>query len=70
MRDAGMPLDNMANTCQIFLGTRVACAQCHNHPFDDYHQSDFYEMAAYTVRRPDPRRPEGNHHGSQRHEAA
>lgn len=49
MRDAGMPLDNMANTCQVFLGTRVACAQCHNHPFDDYAQRDFYEMAAYTV---------------------
>ncbi len=48
MRDAGMPLDNMANTCQVFLGTRVACAQCHNHPFDDYKQRDFYEMAAYT----------------------
>ncbi|MGI8601835.1 MAG: DUF1549 domain-containing protein [Verrucomicrobiales bacterium] len=49
MRDAGMPLDNMANTCQIFLGTRVACAQCHDHPFDEYHQRDFYEMAAYTT---------------------
>jgi len=49
MRDAGMPLDNMANTTQIFLGSRVACAQCHNHPFDDYKQRDFYEMAAYTV---------------------
>ena len=49
MRDAGMPLDNMANTTQIFLGSRVACAQCHDHPFDQYKQRDFYEMAAYTT---------------------
>lgn len=49
MRDSGMPLDSMANTCQVFLGTRVACAQCHDHPFDQYKQRDFYEMAAYTA---------------------
>lgn len=49
MRDSGMPLDSMANTTQIFLGTRVACAQCHDHPFDQYKQRDFYEMAAYTA---------------------
>ena len=48
MRDAGMPLDNMSNTVQVFLGSRVACAQCHNHPFDAYNQRDYYEMAAYT----------------------
>ena len=48
LRDAGMPLDNMSNTTQIFLGTRLACAQCHNHPFDKWTQKDYYEMAAYT----------------------
>jgi hypothetical protein len=49
LRDTGMPLDNMANTVQVFLGSRVACAQCHDHPFDEYSQKDFYEMAAYTA---------------------
>ncbi len=48
LRDAGMPLDNMSNTTQIFLGTRLACAQCHNHPFDKWTQKDYYEMAAFT----------------------
>lgn len=48
MRDAGMPLDNMSNTTQVFLGTQLVCAQCHNHPFDKWTQKEYYEMAAYT----------------------
>jgi hypothetical protein len=48
MRDRGMPLDNLANTARIFLGTRIECAQCHDHPFDKWTQMQFYEMAAFT----------------------
>ena len=48
MRDRGMPLDNMATTVQIFLGTRLECAQCHDHPFDKWTQKQFYEMAAFS----------------------
>lgn len=48
LRDDGMPLDNMANTVQVFLGTSLVCAQCHDHPFDKWSQLEFYEMAAYT----------------------
>ncbi|HAH45483.1 MAG TPA: hypothetical protein DCM07_11640, partial [Planctomycetaceae bacterium] len=44
----GMPLDNMNNTVRIFLGTRIGCAQCHDHPFDRWKQKEFYEMAAFT----------------------
>ena len=47
-RDSGMPLDNMNNTVRIFLGTRIGCAQCHDHPFDRWKQKEFYEMAAFT----------------------
>jgi len=47
-RDPEMPLDNMAITARIFLGTRIECAQCHNHPFDKWKQTDFYHLAAYT----------------------
>ena len=38
----------MANTVRVFLGTRLECAQCHDHPFDEWTQRQFYEMAAYT----------------------
>ena len=48
LRDRGMLADNMANTVRIFLGTRLECAQCHNHPFDKWTQLDFYRMAAFT----------------------
>jgi hypothetical protein len=48
MRDLGMPLDNLASTVRVFLGTRIECAQCHNHPFDQWTQKQFYQMAAFT----------------------
>jgi hypothetical protein len=48
VRDRGMPLDHMANTVRIFLGTRLECAQCHDHPFDTWTQMDFFHMAGYT----------------------
>jgi len=47
LRDSGMQLDNLANTLTVFLGTDVACAQCHDHPFADWTQRQFYEMAAF-----------------------
>jgi hypothetical protein len=48
LRDAGMALDNMSNSVRIFLGTRLECAQCHDHPFDKWTQMDYFKMAAYT----------------------
>ncbi len=48
IRDYNMPLDNMAVTTQIFLGTSMVCAQCHDHPFDKWSQLDYYQMAAHT----------------------
>jgi uncharacterized protein DUF1553/uncharacterized protein DUF1549 len=35
---------------QAFLGTRVACARCHNHPFDRWTQDDYYHFAAFFAR--------------------
>ena len=48
IRDRGMPLDNMSNTVRLFLGTRLECAQCHNHPFDKWTQMDYFKMAAFS----------------------
>jgi hypothetical protein len=48
MRDRGMPLDHLSAAVQVFLGTRIECAQCHNHPFDRWSQMEYYQMAAFT----------------------
>lgn len=48
IRDKGMQLDNMSNTMRLFLGTRMECAQCHDHPFDEWERMDFYQLAAFT----------------------
>lgn len=47
MRDENK-LDHLAYTVQVFLGTSIVCAQCHNHPFDKWSQMDYYGMAAFT----------------------
>jgi len=41
-------LDHLAYTVQVFLGTSIICAQCHDHPFDKWTQMDYYHMAAFT----------------------
>ncbi|MES2658922.1 MAG: PSD1 and planctomycete cytochrome C domain-containing protein [Verrucomicrobiota bacterium] len=35
------------NVAQIFMGTRIQCAQCHNHPFDRWTMDDYYSFAAF-----------------------
>ncbi len=37
-------------TAQVFLGVRVQCARCHNHPFDRWTQNDYHEWAAFFSR--------------------
>lgn len=34
------------SVAQAFLGTRIGCARCHNHPLERYTQDDFYHFAA------------------------
>ncbi|MFM7322687.1 MAG: DUF1549 and DUF1553 domain-containing protein, partial [Armatimonadota bacterium] len=38
------------NTSQTFLGVRIACARCHNHPYEKWKQNQYYEMAAFFTR--------------------
>jgi len=47
LRDDGMLLDNVSNTFQAFAGMNINCAQCHDHPFDDWTQMDYYNMTAF-----------------------
>ena len=35
------------NTAQVFMGMRIQCAQCHNHPFDRWTMDDYYGFAAF-----------------------
>ena len=47
LKDGSMPLDGMTNTMTMFLGADISCAQCHDHPLNNWTQSDFYKMAAF-----------------------
>jgi hypothetical protein len=35
------------NVAQVFMGMRVQCSQCHNHPFDRWTMDDYYGFAAF-----------------------
>ncbi|MFN0198489.1 MAG: DUF1549 domain-containing protein, partial [Planctomycetaceae bacterium] len=35
------------NVAQVFMGMRIQCAQCHNHPFDQWTMDDYYSFAAF-----------------------
>lgn len=44
------PEDLAETTAQVFLGVRIGCARCHNHPFDRWTQEDYYGLAACFAR--------------------
>jgi len=44
------PNELAESTAQLFLGTRLTCAQCHHHPFEKYSQDDYYGFAAFFAR--------------------
>ncbi|MFP6675101.1 MAG: DUF1549 and DUF1553 domain-containing protein, partial [Pirellulaceae bacterium] len=35
------------NVAQVFMGMRIQCAQCHNHPFDRWTMDDYYSFGAF-----------------------
>jgi hypothetical protein len=52
------PQDATETTAQLFLGIRIQCAKCHNHPFERWSQDNYYGIAAAFARV--GRRPGGN----------
>ncbi|MCS7159055.1 MAG: DUF1549 and DUF1553 domain-containing protein [Gemmatales bacterium] len=42
--------DAAETTAQVFLGVRIGCARCHNHPFERWTQDDYYGLAACFAR--------------------
>jgi len=42
-----LTLEMTENVAQVFMGMRIQCAQCHNHPFDRWTQDDYYGFAAF-----------------------
>jgi hypothetical protein len=52
------PGEQSSTLAQVFLGVRIACAECHHHPFDRWSQTDFFGMQAFFAPlavRPSPR---------------
>lgn len=49
-RIASKPEDLAETTAQVFLGVRVQCARCHNHPFEKWTQRQYYQLAAFFAR--------------------
>jgi hypothetical protein len=37
----------LEDTAQLFLGTRLQCAQCHHHPYEKWSQQDYYSFGAF-----------------------
>ncbi|MFO0930764.1 MAG: DUF1549 and DUF1553 domain-containing protein [Gemmataceae bacterium] len=44
------PYTRAESTAQVFLGVRLQCARCHNHPFDRWTQDDYHRFAAFFAR--------------------
>jgi Protein of unknown function (DUF1549)/Protein of unknown function (DUF1553) len=46
-QSTNVTLEMTENVAQVFMGMRIQCAQCHNHPFDRWTQDDYYGFAAF-----------------------
>jgi hypothetical protein len=51
------PNDTLQRVTQVFCGVRMLCAKCHNHPFENWTQADYYGLAGFfnqVTSKPDP----------------
>lgn len=49
-KDLQNPEQFVDDTAQVFLGLRIACANCHHHPYEKWGQDDYWGMAAFFAR--------------------
>jgi hypothetical protein len=49
-KDQQTPDQIVDNLAQVFLGVRMACAQCHHHPYEKWSQDDYWNLAAFFGR--------------------
>jgi hypothetical protein len=49
-RDLQRPEQMVDDAAQVFLGQRLACAQCHHHPYEKWGQDDYWGLAAFFGR--------------------
>lgn len=49
-RDRREPDEIVTIASQLFMGVRLECAKCHQHPFEVYGQKDFYALAAFFAK--------------------
>ncbi|HYE98256.1 MAG TPA: DUF1549 domain-containing protein, partial [Planctomycetota bacterium] len=48
-------VDRVATTATVWLGSTLACAQCHNHKYDPFSQKDFYRFLAFFETSEEPK---------------
>ncbi|MBI3830581.1 MAG: DUF1549 domain-containing protein, partial [Planctomycetes bacterium] len=51
LRDGNNRVETANSISSAFMGTRMACAQCHDHPFDKWEQKDFHSLMAFIAPR-------------------
>ena len=49
-KELDKPEQFVDDTAQVFLGQRLACAQCHHHPYEKWTQDDYWGLAAFFGR--------------------
>lgn len=49
-REVKQTQEQLEDTAQLFLATRLKCAQCHHHPYERWSQKDYYQFSAFFSR--------------------
>ncbi|MFO0901785.1 MAG: DUF1553 domain-containing protein [Pirellulales bacterium] len=58
-RVVAQPGEAASTISQVFLGVRIACAQCHHHPYDRWSQNDYFGMTAFFAQLRRDKSPRG-----------